>query len=823
MVNRLMANNTIMRNQIRLLTFSLLVCQLAFAQKVGTIDLKITDEQQKPLDGIFAQLVKEKDSTMAQFTVSDQAGTIEFSNVTMGKYLVYVSQTGFENYYTSVFEIDSAHLQVKLPSAILKSKSLKEVTVTGKTPVIQHFADKTVVNVQESILAAAGSVFDVLQRSPGVMVDQNDNISLHGKANLMVMIDGRITPMSPSDLANMLRGMPAESVEKIEFITNPGAKYDANGSAGIINIVLKKDKRMGTNATVLAGYGQGLYARTNDGFSFNDRTKNFNIFSSYNYSYRGSANIITMRSNFYNGNDYTGGTLQNEYLKVPTSSNTARVGADFFASDKTTIGFIADGSISGFNPSETTTTYVYDSLNNMQSYNKTSSYSPTTIYNYAGNLNMKHTFDSAGRELLVNVDYANYRNAGQQTVNTNYYNPDNSEATSPISLYGNLPGMLNIYSFKADYDGQFGKNGTLQAGVKSSYVKTDNSVNFYDGPTSSAPVDTTQTNHFIYSENINAGYVTYSRNISKASVQLGLRAEQAVADGNQVTTGQQFSRNYLQFFPNVSINDSLNANNQLGFSATRRIDRPTYQQLNPFSLYINPTFYLQGNPYLIPQNAYNFQLSDTYKEKYTLALTYTHTIDPIITVIVPIAGRPGIVQQTDDNLGSSDYYGINGTVACPINSWFTTTTFADAYYNHYNANLSSTPLNSTKFLWDINTDNIFTLSKKITLEINGYYSSGYDLGYLLIKPQGSVSLGIQTKVLNGRGIIKLNASDILWTEITNGITSFTGYNESIYVKRDTRTVGISFTYHFGGNSSSQSMKSRGGAEDEKKRASNNNG
>ncbi|HXP49527.1 MAG TPA: outer membrane beta-barrel family protein, partial [Bacteroidia bacterium] len=373
------------------------------------------------------------------------------------------------------------------------------------------------------------------------------------------------------------------------------------------------------------------------------------------------------------------------------------------------------------------------------------------------------------------------------------------------------------------YDGQFGKNGTLQAGVKSSYVKTDNSVNFYDGPTSSAPVDTTQTNHFIYSENINAGYVTYSRNISKASIQLGLRAEQTVANGDQVTTGQEFSRNYLQFFPNLSINDSLNTNNQLGFSATRRIDRPTYQQLNPFSLYINPTFYLQGNPYLIPQNAYNFQLSDTYKEKYTLAFTYTHTIDPIITVIVPIAGRPGIVQQTDDNLGSSDYYGVNGTVACPINSWFTTTTFADAYLNHFNANVSSSPLNATKFLWDINTDNIFTLSKKMTLDINGYYSSGYDLGYLLIKPQGSLSLGIQMKVLNNRGTIKLNASDILWTEITNGVTSFTGYNESIYVKRDTRSIGFSFTYHFGGNSSSQSMKSRGGAEDEKKRASNNNG
>ncbi|HXB12978.1 MAG TPA: outer membrane beta-barrel family protein, partial [Bacteroidia bacterium] len=393
----------------------------------------------------------------------------------------------------------------------------------------------------------------------------------------------------------------------------------------------------------------------------------------------------------------------------------------------------------------------------------------------------------------------------------------------PTAIYGTVPGMLDIYSFKADYDGQLGKNSTLQAGVKSSYVRTDNSVNFYDGANSSAPIDLNQTNHFIYSENINAGYVTYGLNISKASIQAGLRAEQTVANGDQVTTGQTFSRNYLQLFPNVSINDSISKNNLLGFSATRRIDRPTYQQLNPFSIYINPTFYLQGNPFLVPQSAYNFQLSDTYKDNYTLSFTYTHTVNPIITVILPIAGDHNIIQQTDDNLTSSDYYGLNATVATPITPWYTTTTFVDVFYNHFMANLSSSPLNSTRLLGDFNSDNIFTISKKWTFDINAYYASGYDLGYLIIKPTGSLSLGLQKKVLNNRGTIRINCTDILWTQITNGTTSFTGYNELIYVKRDTRTVGVSFTYHFGGNASSQSLHSKGGAEDEKNRASNHQG
>lgn len=794
-------------------------CGISTGQTRGTVSLKVSDQMNKPESGVFVQLMNAKDSTMAKYSVSDENGSVEFTDVAKGKYMAFISQTGFENYFSPSFTVDSTCWKITLPEAILQTKELKEVVVTTKTPAIQHFADRTVVNVQESPLSAAGSAYDVLQRSPGVMIDQNDNISLHGKQGIMVMIDGRITPMSSSDLANLLRSMPAESIDKIEFITNPSAKYDANGSAGIINIVLKKDKRIGLNATIFGGYAQGIYPRTNDGFSFNDRTKKMNIFGSYNYSYRGNANNIVMRTGFYNGSEYSGGTLQDEYLKSPTISNTARLGFDYFLSDKTTIGFIADGSTSEFNLEENTTTYVYDSANNNQSYNTTRSYSPTTIYNYAGNINLKHKFDSVGRELLVNVDYASYRNTGTQTIGTNYYDMDNTETTGPTALYGSLPGVLNIYSFKADYDGQLGKNGVLQAGIKSSYVKTDNSVNFYDGVNSSAPVDTTQTNHFIYSENINAAYVSYGFTIPKANIQVGVRAEQTIANGDQVTTGQTFSHNYFQLFPNFSIDDSIAKDNIFDFSVTRRIDRPTYQQLNPFSLYINPTFYLQGNPLLVPQNAYSFQVSDTYKEYYSLGLTYTHTINPIMTVIVPIAGRQNIIQQTDDNLSYSDYYGINGTVACPVTRWFTTTTSADAFYNHFNADLSSTPLNSTRFMADANTDNVFTITKKISIDINGYYLTGADLGYLYLSQMGALSVGAQFKMFDGRATLKINTTDVLWSDITNGVTSFTGYNEYIYVKRDTRTVGFSFTYHLGGNSTTQSLHSKGGAEDEKKRAS----
>jgi len=791
------------------------------ARTAGSISAKITDVEQKPIDGVFVQLLKAKDSAMVKFTVSGKDGNIEFTNIVYGTYFLSISQTGYEAYNSPLFTLEEAHATIQLPSIELRTKSLNTVNIISKVPAIQHYADKTVLNVQNSPLNAVGNVFDVIQRSPGVMVDQNDNISLQGKQSVSVMIDGRITPMSGSDLANLLKSMPAESVDKIEFITNPSAKYDANGTAGIINIILKKDKQIGANATLYAGYAQGIYPRTNDGFSFNERTKKFNIFGSYNYSYHGNVNIINFLTNFYNGSQFASSTQQNEYLKTPSLSNTGRLGADFFATDKTTIGFIGDGSVSKFQPSESTTTYEYDSLNNEKSYNVTSSNSPSTTYNYALNLNMKHKFDSTGRELLVNADYATFNTIGYQNIGTSYYNTDNTPMGN-LFLYGYLPRLVNIYSFKADYDGQLGKKGMLEGGIKSSYVSTDNNVTIYDGANSNAPVDTTQSNHFTYSENINAGYLTYSRNISKASLEAGLRAEQTVNYGDQITTGQTFSRNFTQLFPNVSVSDSLTTNNQLGLSVSRRIDRPTYDQLNPFSLYINPTFYLNGNPYLLPQNAYLAELSDAIRSQYFFTFTYTHTTYPITTVIEPYQGKPNIVEQTEENLTSSDNYALNGTISKQIIKWWNTSTSVDAFESHYVADISNSLLSTNRFLWDVSTNNSLSITKKISAYITGNYSSGYDLGYLFIKAQWSVYAGMQFKVLKDKGIIKINATDIFWTNRTDGATYFTGFYESVYVKRDTRSVGISFTYHLGGASPS-SLHSKGGAEDEKKRAGSTTG
>jgi hypothetical protein len=231
---------------------------------------------------------------------------------------------------------------------------------------------------------------------------------------------------------------------------------------------------------------------------------------------------------------------------------------------------------------------------------------------------------------------------------------------------------------------------------------------------------------------------------------------------------------------------------------------------------------LQGNPYLLPQNAYSFQLSETYKQNYSLTFTYTHTANAITTVIEPLAGMPDMVQQTNENLSSLDYYGVNLYAVFPITKWWNTTLSGDGYYNHYAADLANTPLSTMRFLWDISSVNSFTFNKKFSGDAIFFYNSGFDLGYLYLQSQWSLSAGIQMKIMKGKGSLKLNASDIFWTELTNAVTTFSNFNQTIFVRRDTRAVGLAFTYHFGGNSQS-SLRSKGGAEDEKKRASNDKG
>ncbi|HWN89298.1 MAG TPA: TonB-dependent receptor, partial [Chitinophagaceae bacterium] len=318
----------------------------------GKISGKVTDEQQKPIEGATAELLRTKDSSLVKVAISNKSGLIEFENIRFGSYFIKTTYVNHERSFSSIIDLSATNNAVTINDVILKpaAKELQTVQVTGRKPFIQQMTDRIVVNVENSVINAGSSAFDVLERSPGVLIDVNDNISMRGKTGIIIYLDGKPSPMSGADLVNYLRSLPSNAIERIELITNPSARYDAAGNAGIIDIRMKKDQRFGTNGSFTAGYGQGIYPKANTGINFNYRNKKVNLFGSYNFSYRMGLNHLLLDRNFYTDGQFTGQDLKDNFTKIPLYLNTVRFGADFYPNKKTVYGFVVNSNLNTFKP-----------------------------------------------------------------------------------------------------------------------------------------------------------------------------------------------------------------------------------------------------------------------------------------------------------------------------------------------------------------------------------------------------------------------------------------------------------------------------------------
>ncbi|MBK7741396.1 MAG: hypothetical protein IPI42_12870 [Saprospiraceae bacterium] len=381
-----------------------------------------------PLSDVVVQLLDAVDSTLVKTELSDQLGTFSFTGLKSGKYFIKASLLGYSEYLSDPI---LASGDIMLPSIILSNSTvnLNEVVIQYKKPFIEREQGKVIMNVENSINAEGSSVFELLEKAPGVTVSQSDNISYKGKQGIIVQLDGKEVRMGGTDLANYLRGISSSSIEKIEFIANPSSKYDAAGNS-IINIKLKKDKRLGTNVTITDSYGQGKYSKINSGISLNHRGKKVNLFGSYNYAYRKGFNHLVLDRDFINADTLTASYVQDNNLIFPVKNHTARAGADFFLNSKNTVGIVISGVSNKFKPNGENISDVYDYKNIKSSSFRTSNRSDDNWYNYSGNLNFKHSFDSSGSELTTDIDYAHYGNTTEQNFTTRYYNLENNEYKS---------------------------------------------------------------------------------------------------------------------------------------------------------------------------------------------------------------------------------------------------------------------------------------------------------------------------------------------------------------------------------------------------------
>ena len=689
------------------------------------------------------------------------------------------------------------------------------VTVVAKKPFIERKLDRTIINVESSITSAGSTAMEVLEKSPGVAVDKDGKISLKGKQGVIVLIDGKQTYMGAQDLANYLQSMPASNLEQIELLPNPSAKYDASGNSGVINIKTKRNKQKGFNGSIKNTLAFGKYPRTFNTLNLNYKNGKFNVFSSIGVNYRKNFQVLTINRKYMDNSGTTNAIFDQSADFIKTNYNkTARLGVDFFASKKTTIGVLATGYLTNGTQDGTNTSFLKDGAGTVNSILSSTNEEKKNFKNGGLNVNLHHAFDSTGKEISVDIDALKYKSMQHQFFNSQNYTPLWVKQSSE-DLKADLPATINVYSAKVDYVHPF-KNGLkMETGIKTSFVNTDNLAGYFNIINDVSQVDNEKTNHFKYNENINAGYVNFSKEYKKWSLQTGLRLENTNYKGNQfgnpIKADSSFKKSYTGLFPTMFAGYKLNSKNEFGFSYGRRISRPDYESLNPFIFFIDKYTYEAGNPFLKPMYANVFELSHTYNKFLTSNLNYTHSKD-MFNEYFEQSGYATIVRE--NNYGN--IYDISLSLNAEIKpaKWWTLMPYAEFNYNAVNSQLNGFTLKTNGTGFNTNMNNQFTFNKGWSAELSGFYRSKMNRGQFNIGEVKQLSTGVSKQIFKKKGSVKFYLSDIFNSGNQKGVINIQNTVASFTQKRDNRTAGVTFNYKFGKPLKMQQRKSGGASAEE---------
>jgi iron complex outermembrane recepter protein len=822
-----------MKKILTLLTIALTTLSFAGSAQVtgGKVTGKVIDGNTKTIEAASITLHKASDSTVAKMSVANKEGNYQFENVTEGNYFVSISAVGHSKGFSEKFTVDAAHaaIEVKTIELVPVSKNLGAVTVTSRKPLIEQRIDRTIVNVEAAVTNVGATALEVLEKSPGISVDKDGNVSLKGKQGVQVYIDGRPSYLSGADLANLLRNMNANQLEQIEIMTNPPAKYDAAGNSGVINIKTKKNKQLGYNGSINLGYGQGRYQKLNESVNFNYRKNKVNLFANVGYSNRKNFQDLNIQRKFIEKNTKELKSHFDQESKIRESSESinAKVGMDYYATKKTTFGFVLNGFNNPGTFGNRSDVLISDPNRILNSITRAGTTNERKWKNFGTNLNFRHVFDSTGREITADVDYLTYKSTNTQDLVNSYYGPTGIPTFTPDTLLGSLPQDINIYTAKIDYSHPLKKGAKIEAGIKAGLVKTDNDAVYDSLLNNQRILDKGRSNHFVYEENVNAAYVNLSKEFSKKlSAQFGLRLENTNAKGRSmgqafrnnvwVPFDTTFNRHYTQLFPTAYLQYTVNEKNSFGLNYGRRIERPDYADLNPFILFLDRYTFEQGNPNLQPQFSHNIELSHTFKGFLTTTLNYTKTKDIINDVLEQnTSSNETFVKKS--NIANQQQYGIAVSAGFPIQKWWNVNLYGNVYNNNFKGIINGDYVETAATTGQFNVSNQFKFDKGWASELSGFYRTAGVDGVFAIKGFGMMNFGISKQVMKGKGSVRLNIRDVLWSQKIKGDIKYSNIDAAFQQVRDSRVVNIGFTYRFNKGKVNGQKRKTGGASEEQNR------
>ena len=764
----------------------LFVFQYIFAQK-ATITGKVTNTTNKSIELGNVIALSAIDSSIIKGELF-MDGNFKIFEIEENDFLLKITALGFSDYFQTIHRsnndtlINAGTIQLKANTA------LKEVEVVSKIPLFERDGEKVKVNVENSALSNIGTVLDVLRKSPTVQVNSNDDVSVFGKGQAIIYLDGM--QIASTDI---LKTISSTEIKEIEIIANPSAKYDASGKA-VINIITKKNNLEGYNGNLIHNTLYGKYLFTYSGLRFNYKRKKWSTFISYGFPH-GKWWSSDQYYRYFKNNDSTITEMKNNLVTVSdqVNSNNYRAGITYAIDTSSAIGFQYNGF---YSQNRNTTENVNDVFKNSlpQFSLETHTVSKPKTINNSANINYTKKLDTLKSEFTVAIQYGNFLSKNLDEITQELF----AGTTTSEQLKRNKgENNIQIYTAQADLTKAFNKKWKLESGLKESYIVNQSELNFENYSANGEWIsDPAYFNGYKYDENISAGYSQLRFSKNKINARIGARVEYTMSDGFSKITGLKvIDREYFNVFPSAFFGYDFTKDLNTSIAYSSRITRPTFQDMNPFINYIDSLSSFRGNPYLLPAYTHSLEASLIYMKEASLTFSYARTNGALNLVVDKITGTDAFTAITK-NLDYSETYSAGITIPYEL-SWWTTYNYFGYMTNTFVYGSNGSVIQNKKPMFYISLYDEFRVKKWFSTEITfEYTSSGVD-GIFGFKPFYNLSANIKKTFFKDKLTCRFIASDILSTAYNRSFSKVEGFDVNYISRQTTHYFVLALNYRFG--------------------------
>ncbi len=791
----------------------------ALTQTTHQITGFVVNENRAPLDLCSVILLSQLDSSIVMGKFTDQNGKYQMTNIESGSYTLLIKQHGYLDYRKKIEidkeqELDTVKLEVDV-------NLLNQITVEGAVPYIVREIDRVVITPDAMIVSTGSNALEVLESAPGVSIDQNGAIILKGRAGVAIFINDKPSYLSGTELESYLQSLPAGSIKNIEIMENPPAQYEAEGNGGIININIKRSTIKGLYGNSAISYRRSRYNGSNNSLNVNYSREKISFSTNLDAGFWENFQDLNINRFYLNEVGAEQSVFnQNSFIKRNGFYLRGRVGMDIYPTDRTKLGVSYKKSHSPGQSYIDNTSLISDANSNLLQSVVADNLSETSFASDLISFYFSQELDTLGSEITLNADYVQYQSANDQVFQNSQYD-SNQSLTYSDQINGEIPSEISIYAIKSDYSKPFKDGSNFSTGLKSAFTQTDNEAIYSNTIEGITTPDYNLSNRFLYEEWINAAYLNYNRLIGKVNLQFGLRGETTLLEGNQLGNGQtpdtSFTKTYTSLFPTFYAARSLDSvgYHNLNLSYGRRIDRPYFQDLNPFISPLDKFTYYSGNPNLLPTYSHNLSLTYSYKNIISTEVSYALIVDGINETLEIqdeiYFSRPG-------NISSSQFLtlSVNGTF--PVTKWYTINAYAQSSYVNFKSQLYTEQLNSSGINVYTSITNSFRLNKGWKISLSGRYLNDQVYSQLLIKGYAIMNFGVQKTVFNGKGSLRLNVNDLFYSRKGDGvINNLNQTNADWNSKYDSRSISLAFSMRFGKSNSTKKRNSGSSSDTEQNR------